>query len=95
LALGDGDAAGLGLFTGALTVALGEGEPDSEGLAVFGEVELSTGSVAQPTANTIENVARSNIAVRLIMCMFGLLIDFLPRSSKIEKRDDNCPAADW
>lgn len=72
MAFGDGDAdgelaAGLGLFTGALTVALGEGEVDSEGVAVFGEVELSTASVAHPTANTIENVVRSNIAVRLIM----------------------------
>jgi hypothetical protein len=78
LAFGDGDAAGdgLGLFPGTLTVAVGEGDVDSEGLALFGEVELSTDSVAQPTANTIENVVRSNIAVRLIMCMFGVLIDF-------------------
>jgi len=100
LALGEGDAAsaglaaGLGLLAGALSVApLGEADVDGDGLAVFGEFELSTGSVAQPAANTIENIVRSRSAVRLIMFMFGVLISFLPRSSKIEERDDNCPAA--
>jgi hypothetical protein len=89
-AAGEGLAAGLGAFTGVLTVA---GDVDGEGLAVFGVFESLTGSVAQPAANTIDNIVRSRSAVRLIMVVFGVLI-FLPRSSKIEKRDDDCSTAD-
>ncbi len=71
-AAGEGLAAGLGLFAGALSVALaGEGDVDVE---VFGEFELLTGSVAQPAANMIESVVRSRSALRLIM--FGVLISF-------------------
>lgn len=82
LALGEGDAAGvglaagLGLFTGALDVALCEGEVAAGGLALFGEVELSVGSVAQPAANMIEHIVRSRSAVRLMMFMFGVFISF-------------------
>lgn len=96
LALGEADAAGeglatgLGLFTG-VPVA---GGVDGEGLALLGAVELLTGSAAQPAANTIDNIVRSRSAVRLIMFTFGVLI-FLPRSSEIEKRDDDCPTANW
>jgi hypothetical protein len=75
-AAGDGLAAGLGLFAGALAVALGEGEVDTEGLALFVEVELSPGSVAQPAANMIEHIVRSRSAVRLMMFMFGGFISF-------------------
>ena len=82
LALGEGEAAGEGLaagpelFVGALSVALaGEGDVDGE-LAVVGEFELLTGSVAQPAANTIANVVRSRSAERLITLMFGVPISF-------------------
>ncbi len=75
-AAGDGLAAGLGLIAGALDVALGEGEVAAEGLAVFGEVELSPGSVAHPAANMIEHIGRSRSAVRLMMFMFGVFISF-------------------
>ena len=98
LALGEGDvvgegvAAGLELVAGAVSVApLGEADVDGAGLAVFGEFELLAGS--QPAANPIETIVISRSAVRLIMFIFGLLIIFLPRSSKIEKRDDDCPTA--
>jgi len=53
---------------------------------------LSLGSVAQPAANTIENIVRSRSAVRLIKLMLGFFIIF-PHFNKIEKRDDNCPDA--
>jgi hypothetical protein len=73
-AAGKGLAAGLTLFTGALMVA------DGEGLAVFGEVELFTGSVAQPTANRIDDRVRTNRAMGLILFVFGVLIFFLVRA---------------
>ncbi|MGI9069553.1 MAG: hypothetical protein ACR2HX_24505 [Pyrinomonadaceae bacterium] len=75
-AAGDRLAAGLGLFAGALVVGLGEGELAAEGFAVFGEVELSPGSVAQPAANMIEHIVSSRSAVRLMMFMFGAFINF-------------------
>jgi hypothetical protein len=97
--LGEGDAAGEGLWAGlellagALPVApVGEGDTDGDGLVVCGEFELSLGSVAQPAANTIENIVRSRSTVRLIKLMLGFFIIF-PHSNKIEKRDDNCPDA--
>jgi hypothetical protein len=81
LALGEGDAtgeglaAGLGLFRGALSVArLGEVDADGEGLATAGEFELLAGS--QPAADMIENVVRSASAVRLIRLMFAVVIVF-------------------
>jgi len=81
LALGEGDAtgeglaAGLGLFTGALSVArLGEVDADGEGLATAGEFEFLAGS--QPTANMIENVVRSASAARLIRLLFAVVIVF-------------------
>ena len=90
-AAGDGLATRLGLFKGVLPVA---GGVAGDGLAVLGALELLTGSVAQPAANKIDNIVRSRSAVRLIMFMFGVLI-FLPRSSRIEKRDYDCPTVDW
>jgi hypothetical protein len=76
-AAGEGLAAGLGLFTGVLMVA---GAVDGEGLAVVGEVELFTGSVAQPAANTIDDSVRSSKAMKLILFVFGVLIFFLIRA---------------
>ena len=70
-AAGEGLAAGLGLFTGPPTVA---GGMDGEGLAVVGEVELFTGSVAQPAANRIDDIVRNSRAMRLILVVFGVLI---------------------
>jgi hypothetical protein len=96
LALGEGDnpadglATGLGLVVGALAVGLGEGDVAVDGLAVIGALESLTGSVAQPAANMIEHMVRSRSAVRLMMFTFAVLISFLPRSSKLEKRDDDC-----
>ena len=87
-AAGEGLAAGLGVLAGALMVA------DGDGLGVLGEVELFTGSVAQPTAKSVATSVRSSGAMRLIPFMFGVLI-FFPRSSKIEKQDHHCPTADW
>ena len=89
LALGEGDAAGeglgLGVLAGAPSVApLGETAVDGEGLAVVGEFELSTGSVAQPAANTSEAIVRSSSAVRLIMSMFGVLISFSLISTRLK-----------
>lgn len=75
--MGEGLAVGLGLFTGVLTVA---GDVDGEGLVLFGEVELFTGSVAQPAANTIARIVTNRSAARLIMLMFGVLIFFLVRA---------------
>ena len=90
-AAGEGLAAGLDLVAGAVrVVSLGEADVDGAGLAVFGEFELLTGSAAQPAANTIEDIVRRITAVRLIMFSFDVVISLLPRSSKIEKRDDDC-----
>ena len=92
LALGEGDAAGvglaagLGLFTGALDVALGAGDVAAAGLAVFGEVELSPGSVAQAAANMIEHIVRSRSAVRLMMFMFGVFISFCLVRARLKSR---------
>jgi hypothetical protein len=89
-AVGEGLAAGLGLVAGVVSVAP-LGDADVEGLAAFGEFELLTGS--QPAAKTIEEIVRSRSAVRLTWFIVGVLISFLPRSSKIEKRDHHCPMA--
>jgi len=77
--LGEGDAAGLaaglGLFTGALSVALaGELDVAGDGLVALGVSELPAGS--QAAANTIENVASSRSAMRLIKLMLGFFIIF-------------------
>ena len=82
LALGEGDAAGeglagagLGLVAGVVPVApVGEGDTDGDGLVVVGAFELSVGSVVQPAANIIENMASSRSAVRLIKLILGFLI---------------------
>lgn len=88
--MGEGLAAGLGLVAGALPVTVpGEVDADGDGLAMAGEFELLAGS--QPAANMIENTVRSASAARLIRLAFAVVITFFPRSSKIEKLDDNCP----
>jgi hypothetical protein len=74
------------VVAGAVTAGLGEG------LALDG-VELASGSVAQPAANRIEDSVSTRIALRLITVMFGVVITFVPRFSKIEKRGDNCPSS--
>jgi hypothetical protein len=88
-AAGEGLAAGLGLVAGAVTVLLGENAGDGDDVT-FGEFELFPGS--QPAAKAIARIVGSNIVVRRINFSFGLLI-VLPRSSKIEKRGDDCPDA--
>lgn len=76
-AIGEGLAAGLAVFTGAVVVGpAGEAEVDGAGLAVVGVFALFSGSVAQPAAKAIESVARSSSAVRLIKFMFGVVISF-------------------
>lgn len=93
-AAGEGLAAGLALATGTLVVAVCEG--DAEGLAAaFGVFESLVGSAAQPAANAIGTIVRSSTVVRLMMFSFDVLISFLPRSSKIEKRDDDCSTVNW
>jgi hypothetical protein len=91
-AAGEGLAAGLALLAGAVSVApVGEDDTDGDGLAA-GVFELFSGSVAQPAANMIENVARSRSAVRLINLMLRFFIIF-PHSNRIEKRDHDCAGA--
>jgi len=100
LAVAEGDAAaaglaaGLALVAGAVSVGVvGVDEiagDAGDGLAAVG-VELTAGSAAQPTANRIVESVRVNRAARVI---FEVFIVVVPRFSKIEKRDDNCPMAD-
>lgn len=100
LAVGEGDAAagglaaGLGLVAGVVSAGVvGDDEvagDAGEGLAAVG-VELTAGSAAQPTANRIVESVKVNSAARVI---FEVVIVVVPRFSKIEKRDDNCPGAD-
>lgn len=90
LAFGEGDAAGDGLaglevVAGVFSIAAA-GEADGEGLAAAGEFELLAGSVAQPAANTIENIVRSRSAVRLMMLMFAVLISFCLVSARLKAR---------
>ncbi len=60
---------------GVVSVApLGEADVDGDGLAVFGEVELLAGS--QPAAKTIESIAGSRSAVRLMIAIFEVRISF-------------------
>jgi hypothetical protein len=94
----DGLAAGLGLVTGAVPVALaGEGAVAGDDVAplgddvVVGGVEVFSGSAAQPTANAIARTIGSRRLMRVIRFIFGLLI-VLPRSSKIEKQADSRPS---
>jgi len=58
-AAGEGLVAGPGFFAVAFAVALGEGDVEAVGLAVFGVFESLTGSVAQPAANAMEPIVRS------------------------------------
>jgi hypothetical protein len=97
----DGLAAGLGLVTGAVPVALaGEGAVAGDDVAplgddvVVGGVELFSGSAAQPTANAIARTIGRRRLMRVIRFIFGLLI-VLPRSSKIEKQADSRPPASF
>lgn len=76
-ATGEGLAAGLAVFTGAV-VAAGEADVDGAGLAVVGVFALFSGSVAQPAAKAIERVATINSAVRLIQFRFE---DFISLTS--------------
>ncbi|HEY8188173.1 MAG TPA: hypothetical protein VIF64_19045 [Pyrinomonadaceae bacterium] len=89
---GEADAAGDGLTEGLGLLAVPVGV-EGEGLAVVVELELSTGSVAQPAKKTSENTVRSNRAVRLIVFKFDEVISVLPHFSKMEKHADNCPVA--
>lgn len=102
LVAGEGDAAGEGLTAGLELVfgvvsvsPIGDADVAGAGLAVPGAVELFPGSVAQPAANDSEEIVRSRSAVRLIIPIFGVVMGFFPRSSKIEKQDDSCPFANW
>jgi hypothetical protein len=98
----DGLAAGLGLVTGAVPVALaGEGAVAGDDVAplgddvVVGGVELFSGSAAQPTANAIARTIGSRRLMRVIRFIFGLLI-VLPRvSTKIEKQAHTRPRASF
>ncbi|HVQ39507.1 MAG TPA: hypothetical protein VMS31_18355 [Pyrinomonadaceae bacterium] len=67
--------AGLGVITGALTVALGERDP-AAGLAAGGVVESLTGSLLHADANPIETIARSKRAPRLMTFIFRVLIAY-------------------
>jgi uncharacterized ion transporter superfamily protein YfcC len=88
-AAGEGLAAGLALVAGAVPVALGEDDGDD---FVAGAFELLSVSVVQPIAKAIAKIDGSSSVVRPINFISSLLIG-LPRSSKIEKRDDDCPDA--
>ena len=95
-AAGEGLAAELGVVVVAAgVVLLGEGAV-AGAVVVAGEFEfeLVVGSSAQPTAKAIARTAGSNNTVRLISFVFELLI-VLPRSRKIEKRDDDGSYRDW
>jgi hypothetical protein len=87
-AAGEGLAAGLALVAGTGPVTLGEDEVDGDDF-VEGAFELLSVSVAQPIAKAIAKIEGSSRAVRPTNFIFSLLIG-VPRSSKIEKRDDDC-----
>jgi hypothetical protein len=96
LAVGEGDAAGEGLAAGlgfvaggAVVSPAGEAVVVGDDVGLF-EFEFVAGS--QPTTNAIARIVGRRSAVRPISFIFGILIG-LPRSSKIEKQDDNCPDA--
>lgn len=100
MATGDELAAGLAVVAGddagaAGVVLAGEGAVAGDDV-VAGEFELElvAGSSEQPTAKAIARTAGSNNMVRLKSFVFELLI-FCPRSSKIEKHDDDCSKTDW
>ena len=82
--MGDAFVAGVGVAAGSLTVGLGEAAGVDVG--VMGALELAAGSHA--VANTVARIVGSSNA-RLIDLIAGFFID-IPRSSKIEKREDNC-----
>ena len=89
-----GDAAGEGLASGLEFVAgvvpvgpVGDGD---DAAVVPGVFDSLAGSVAQPTAKASASIAGSRSVARPTDFIFGLLIS-LPRSSKIEKRGDDCP----
>ena len=82
-AAGEGLAAGLEMVAGVFSIAAA-GEADGEGLAAAGEFELLAGSVAQPAANTIENIVRSRSAVQLMMLSFAVPISFCLVSARLK-----------
>jgi hypothetical protein len=92
LTAGDGDATGeavgLGLVAGVVTVLLGEAVGEGDDVTTP-EFELFAGS--QAAANSVNRMVGSSSA-RLIDLGFELLIRELlirlPRSNKIEKRED-------
>jgi hypothetical protein len=88
LTTGDGDATGeavgLGLVAGVITVLFGEAVGEGDDVTVS-EFELFAGS--QAAANNANRIVGSSSA-RLIDLYFGLLISVLPRSNKIKKRED-------
>jgi hypothetical protein len=91
-AAGDAVAAGLGLFAGAVSVALlGVVAVTGEGVAVVGVFELLAGS--QAVAKPSEMIVRSSRATRFTVFMLGVFIGIWPRFSKIEKHADDCPEA--
>jgi len=94
-ATGAGLTTGLGLLAGGFsTGAAGADVAAGDGVAAVG-VEFVAGSAAQPAARASAERVSVKRAVRVIVFMFGVVIVFVPRFSKIEKRDDNCPRADW
>ena len=89
MAAGEGDAAGEGLaagldFTagGASVAPLGAADVDGDGLAVFGEFELTAGS--QPAAKAIESIVTSRSALRLMKLIFGVSISFCLVSGRLK-----------
>jgi len=83
---GDALVVGLGDDAGSVTVGLGEAAGAGVDAGGVGAFVLAAGSHA--VANTVARIDGSNSA-RLIDLIAGLVID-IPRSSKIEKREDNC-----
>jgi hypothetical protein len=81
---GDALVVGLGDDAGSFTVGLGEAAGVDAG--VLGVLESVAESHA--VANTVARIVGSSSA-RLIDLIAGLVID-IPRSSKIEKREDDC-----
>ena len=80
-AAGDGLEAGLALVTGAGPVALaGDVAGDDVALlgddVVFGEVDVLSGSAAQPTAKPIARTIGSSRLMRIVRFVFELLIGF-------------------
>ena len=88
--MGEGLASGLEFVVGVVPVVpAGDGD-DAAG--VPGVFDSLAGSVPQPTIKVIARIAGARSVTRPTHLIFELLIS-LPRSSKIEKRGDDCPDA--